>query len=74
MELDLAGFKECELAALEHTTRHFEPDHLRSEVAYKLGMALSAEVIRRRSGRAITERLSSCQLHSLYAARGHEND
>jgi hypothetical protein len=44
MELNLAELKGDELAALEHTTRHFEPDHLRSKPAYELGLALKAEI------------------------------
>jgi hypothetical protein len=48
MELNLAELKGDELAALEHTTRHFEPDHLRSKAAYDLGIALHGEILRRR--------------------------
>jgi hypothetical protein len=52
MELNLADLKGGELSALEHTVRHFEPDHLRSKPAYELGLALKAE-IRARVGRTI---------------------
>ena len=43
MKLDLAGLKDEELVALEDTTRHFEPDHLRSRAAFELGIAFKEE-------------------------------
>jgi hypothetical protein len=44
MHLNLEGLTTEELAALEHTTRHLPPDHLRSRAAYELGIALKNEI------------------------------